>query len=90
MTREVSRENSQAAEDKDPRAVRPDQAVQPDPNIFRMANLEISQPQHFTIRMDDREVLRIEADGTLIFADATEAAAALHEAWVTAMKGWRI
>jgi hypothetical protein len=24
MTREVSRENSQAAEDKDPRAVRPD------------------------------------------------------------------
>lgn len=31
MTREVSRENSQDALDKDPRAVRPDQAKQPDP-----------------------------------------------------------
>ena len=30
MTREVSRENSQAAEDKDPNAVRPDVKTAPD------------------------------------------------------------
>jgi hypothetical protein len=30
MTRQVSRENSQDALDKDPRAVRPDQAKQPE------------------------------------------------------------
>lgn len=30
MTREVSRENSQAAEDKDPRAVRPDKPTNVD------------------------------------------------------------
>lgn len=70
MTREVSRENSQDALDKDPRAVRPDQ---PEHRFV---------PQHFVFQMDGREVLRINPDGTLTFADATEAAKALHAAWL--------
>lgn len=82
MTREVSRENSQDALDKDPRAVRPDMAKQPDP-----MTLSIQAPKltAITLMANGATLMTIKPDGT-VEAPSIEAANAAGKVFVDSVR----